>query len=89
MNTSGPRSAINFQLAYLDGVPAASTGSLVIPPFGQRALFLNQIPGLHSVSSFKGILRISSAGRQNIAVVGLRGRFNERGDFSITATTGQ
>jgi hypothetical protein len=86
VNASEAAERVDFQLTYLDGAPAASTGSLVIPGFGQRALFLNQIPGLHSLSSFKGILRISSAGQQNIAVVGLRGRFNERGDFLITTT---
>jgi len=86
VNASEAPERVDFQLTYLDGAPAASTGSLAIPGFGQRSLFLNQIPGLDSLSSFKGILRISSAGQQNIAVVGLRGRFNERGDFLITTT---
>src|SRR5262245_11284809 len=86
VNAAEAGERVDLQLTYLDGAPAASTSSLVIPGFGQRALFLNQIPGLDSLSSFKGILRISSAGQQNIAVVGLRARFNERGDFLITTT---
>ena len=46
---------------------------------------MNQIQGLSAVAlPFQGVLRVSSA--SSIALVGLRGRYNERGDFLITTT---
>ena len=37
-------------------------------------------------SPFQGVLRISTTATGGISVVGLRGRYNERGDFLITTT---
>jgi hypothetical protein len=49
------------------------------------AAFLSQIPGLDQLRlPFRGLLRISSP--TPIAVAGLRGRTNERGDFLIATT---
>jgi hypothetical protein len=57
---------------------------MTLPGNGQTAEFLNQI--LPSAPQpLKGILRITTSG-SNVAVVGLRGRYNERGDFLITTT---
>ena len=51
----------------------------------QVGTFLSQIPGFQYVSlPFQGLLRLTSS--TPIAVVGLRGRYNERGDFIITTT---
>ena len=55
-------------------------------------MFLNQIPGLPRLSnSFQGILRVFALGNPSassrIAVIGLRGRYNERGDFLFTTTS--
>src|SRR5207249_4723470 len=61
------------------------SGVTTIPANGQIAKFLNQIQGLESLPRpIKGILRISSS--TAIAMVGLRSRVNERGDFLITTT---
>jgi len=47
-------------------------------------MFLNQIQGFEALpKSFRGVLRITGA---NVAVTGLRGRYNERRDFLITTT---
>src|SRR5207253_2002768 len=63
------------------------TGSISVPALGQRALFLNEIPGFESLAGpFAGILRIAPADSADITVLGLRGRTNERGDFLITTT---
>jgi hypothetical protein len=44
---------------------------------------LNQVQGLAALpASFQGVLRVSSSA--SISVIGLRGRYNERGDFLIT-----
>ena len=48
-------------------------------------MFLNEIPGLKSLpSSFRGVLHISSD--TSISAIGLRTRYNERGDFLISTT---
>jgi sugar lactone lactonase YvrE len=83
-NTPAPVS-VTFELTNLDGstagLPAPVTENL--PANGHSSQFLAQI--FPALPQFKGILRIStpSAG---IAVVGLRSRYNERGDFLITTT---
>jgi hypothetical protein len=83
VNSSNIQSRVDFQLTRMDGTPAA-TGSVVIPPFGQSALSLDQIPGLDSLYASQGILRISSADQAQIAVAGILGRVNERGDVLLT-----
>ncbi len=84
-NTTPGAATVNFELTKLDGTSTGLTGSLSVPANGQTALFLNQVPGLASLPTpFQGVLRISAA--SGIAVVGLRGRINERGDFLITTT---
>jgi len=46
---------------------------------------LSELPGFQNLSlPIQGMLRITSA--SSIAVVGLRSRTNERGDFLITTT---
>ena len=84
-NSAASTATVNFELTKLDGASTGLTGSVTVPANGQTALFLNQVPGLTAVStSFQGVLRIS--GPSSITVVGLRGRYNERGDFLITTT---
>src|SRR5207249_9303583 len=60
---------------------------LTVPGSGQAAAFLNQIPGMQSVPrQFQGVLRVSTTAGP-ISVLGLRGRYNERGNFLITTTS--
>jgi hypothetical protein len=76
---------VTLDLTGLAGLPPLLTGSLDIPAGGQTARFLNQIPGFESLpATFQGVLRISSPSSP-VTVVGIRGRYNERGDF-IEAT---
>ena len=64
---------------------AGFAASISIPQNGQIAEFLNQIPGFAPLpAQFQETLRVSSA--LPISVIGLRGRYNERGDFLITTT---
>ena len=85
-NAGSSDTLVNFELTRLDGTSTGHSGQLVIPASGQRAVFLNQIPGFESLPMpFKGVLRISS-GNANIAVLGVRSRWNERGDFIFTTT---
>jgi len=78
---------VQFELTTPEGGPTGLTGFLTIPAKGQIAQFLNQIPGFTGLPEpFSGILRISTDSAAGIAVTGLRGRTNERGDFLITTT---
>ena len=82
-NTSTTVTTAMFELTDLDGDSTGLTASLTIPPSGHAAKFLDEIfPSL--TTPFQGVLRITST--TTIAVVGLRGRDNERGDFLITTS---
>ena len=85
-NAGSTDTSVNFELTSLNGTSTGLSGKLVIPPSGQRSLFVNQIPGFESLPMpFKGVLRISSTD-VNITVLGVRGRSNERGDYIFTTT---
>jgi sugar lactone lactonase YvrE len=82
-NTSSSAATVNFELSKLDGSSTGLTGSISIPPQGQVANFLNEIPGFNNLPvPSRGVLRVASAAP--IAVIGLRGHYNERMDFLIT-----
>ena len=84
-NSATTPAQVTFELTQLDGSSSGLTGSVTVPANGQSALFLSQVPGFATLpASFQGVLRIS--GPASISVVGLRGRYNERGDFLITTT---
>ncbi len=82
-NSSSSTATITFELTKLDGSSTGLTGSTTVPANGQVAKFLSEI-FQNIPQPFKGVLRISGTG---IAVVGLRGRYNQRGDFLITTTS--
>lgn len=84
-NPSGSPVTVTIELDALNGLPATVPGPLIIPPGGQTALMLDQLPGISALSiTFMGALRIRSGGP--ISVVGLRIRVNERGELVITTT---
>jgi hypothetical protein len=72
------------EVENLDG-STGLIGVISLPPSGQKAVFLDQIPGLEFLfSTFQGVLRLSS--HTPFVVAGLRARFNERNDLLITTT---
>jgi hypothetical protein len=78
---------VNLELIDSAGQPGGLTGAITLPPYGQRALFIHEIPGFERISgTFVGSLRIASASGSAISAIGLRSRYNERGDFLIAAT---
>ena len=88
VNPSSSDITVTFELLTSGGGSTGLTGSVPVPGNGQIAQFLDQIQGLASVTTpFEGVLRISTASADGIALVGLRSRVNERGDFLITTTT--
>ena len=58
--------------------------TLQLPGNGQIPKFVHELFTL--TFPFRGILRITGGGGSGLSVVGLRGRYNERGDFLITTT---
>jgi hypothetical protein len=75
---------LTLDLIDANGATTAST-RLTLDPLGQRAVFLNQLPGFGQLRlPFQGLIRISGSSAVN--VIGLRGRTNERGDFLIATT---
>ena len=86
-NASAAPANVNFELLTLNGVPTGLVGTTSIPESGHVAMFLNQIPGFSNVPiPFQGVLRVSTNAASPVSVTGLRGRYNERGDFLITTT---
>jgi len=83
-NASSTPATVRLELINLNGSPVANA-ALTLGANAQIGTFLNQIPGFEMVSvPFQGLLRVVSP--SPVAVVGLRGRYNERGDFLITTT---
>ena len=87
-NPSSSSITVTFELLTLGGGSRGLTGTVTVPGNGQIAQFMNQIQGLESLTTpLEGVLRISTTATNGIALVGLRSRLNERGDFLITTTT--
>ena len=83
-NLSSNSALVQAELLTLDGQASGFAGSLNIAGNGHRALFLGELPGFQNLpASFRGILRISS--NTPISVMGMRERYNERGDFLLSA----
>ena len=88
VNLAAAASVVNFELTTLAGSSTGLSGSVTIPANGQAAMFLNEVQGFASLPpSFKGVLRASTSSAGGISMIGLRGRYNERGDFLITTTS--
>jgi hypothetical protein len=80
-------SAITVRLELTDHVGAGTgmSSTVTIPASGHIARFLPEFSGFENIRwPFHGVLRISTTSPGGIAVVGLRGRYNERDDFLIT-----
>jgi len=83
-NTTGSPVVVSLTLT-LNTSLTQSRGSLRIPANGQVAVFLNQISGLDAaLPPYQGILRVQSP--VPVSVIGLRARYNERGDFLISTS---
>jgi hypothetical protein len=90
-NSGDAPAGISWELFSMDGTTTGLHGSTSIPPRGHVSVFLNEMASFENIQiPFKGFLRINDSPYVTspaIEVVGIRGRYNERGDFLITATT--
>ena len=83
-NTSNAPTTVRLELTDLDGTATGPTASLTLPASGHVPRFIDEFfPAL--TTPFSGLLRITSTA-PNIAVVGLRLAFNQRGDIVTTTT---
>ncbi len=84
-NAADVVNTVTLEVAGLDGSMAMGVApvTLPLPPSGQVARFLDEIfdslPG-----DFSGVLRVTST--TDVAIVGLRLRFNDRGELKMTTT---
>ena len=86
-NPAVDEATVMFELTRLDGSSLGLTGTAPVPGQGKVSLFLNQIQGFELLESpFQGVLRVSTASASGVSVVGLRGRYNERGVFLMATT---
>jgi hypothetical protein len=87
VNTTGRPTAVRFDLVRLDGTSTGLTGTLSLPAFGQQAVYLDNVTGFETLPKpFQGVVRISSVDGAALAVIGLRGRLNERSEYIMTTT---
>ena len=84
-NPSAGPAVVHVELIAASG-EAAGTTTITVPEDGQIATFLNAIAGLPALRSFEGMVQLSTTSPGGLAVMGLRGRYNERGDFLMTST---
>jgi hypothetical protein len=87
-NTSGNTITATVELRNMQGA-VLGQGTVTVPPHGQKASFLSEIPGFSSVTGasppYEGRLRISEP-TGSLTMIGLLGRYNERGEFLMTTT---
>jgi len=82
VNPSAAPVQVTFELANLSGASTGLIGRTTIPAQGHAGLFTNEIPGLETALGLQGVLRITAP--TAVSVMGLRGRYNERGDFLVS-----
>ncbi len=84
-NPTSAAVSVTLEVFAANGASTGLSGTISIPANGQNAVFLNQVPGLEGLPGrFQGVLRLTAG--SPIAVTGLRGHYNERGQFLFWAT---
>jgi len=82
-NPSSAPVPVNLELTRLDGSSLGTPVTVTVPPNGQLARFLGELlPTLQG--AFQGLLKATAP--TPVSMIGVRGRYNERGDFLITTT---
>jgi hypothetical protein len=85
-NASASAVNVTLSLTTLSGAALGSSATLTIPANTQVQRFLNEFPGFQNLPAFQGVLRINST-PSPVEVMGLRSRYNERGEFLMTTTS--
>jgi hypothetical protein len=78
-------SNVSLELINFTGDPTGLTSTIQIPPFGQVARFLREIPGFEAVTkTFRGMLRVTANAPEGVTVIGMRGQLNALSDFVMS-----
>lgn len=86
-NPSDEPASVVVEMRTLEGTLVRTSRPLAVPPNGEVALFLNDIPGLETLPvPFEGVSRIVATSPQGITASGFRILNNERGETIITTT---
>ena len=82
-NTEATANTVTLEVTDLDGTLAAPPAPLTLPPSGQVSRFIDEL--FDSLPpNFSGVLRVTSTA--DVAIVGLRLRYNDRGELKMTTT---
>jgi hypothetical protein len=85
-NPSSQSISVYYDVFSSDGTASGVSGSLDIPANGQRAMFLDELPGASALpAEFKGVIQLTTAGGL-VSAIGLRLRTNERGETILSTT---
>jgi hypothetical protein len=85
-NLSSTTSTVSLELTDLKGGSTGLSTTVQIPPQGQLAKFLKEIPGFESLPvPFRGVLRVTASAPEGVTVAALRGHLNERSDFLVSS----
>jgi hypothetical protein len=83
-NGGNKSAVVSLELSDMAGIDLGLHTSLTLPANRQVAVFLDEIPAFSNLSTpFQGVLRLSTASPSGFSMIGLRGAYNERGDFLI------
>ena len=83
-NAADTANTVTLEVTDLDGTAAAPPGTLTLPPSGQVSRYIDEF--FDSLpTDFSGVLRVTSTA--DVAVVGLRLRYNDRGELKMTTTS--
>jgi hypothetical protein len=86
-NPSDTSASVVLEVRSLDGSLLKTSQPVQVPPNGQVAVFLNQIPGLETlIAPFEGIVRVTATSPQGVTAAGFRAINNERGNVLFTST---
>ena len=81
---------VAFDVLSNTGDSTGITGTVSLPGNGQRALFVDELPGGAALPlSFRGIVRATAVGGGSFSMIALRSRTNERGDFLMSSVMPQ
>jgi len=84
-NVTSGSATLKFELLNMTGEPSGYAGLMLLAGNGHSSIFIDEIPGLTNLPmDFRGVLKITAD--IPVSVVGVRGQYNERGEFLISTT---
>ena len=82
-NAADAANTVTLEVTDLEGTLAAPPAPLTLPPSGQVSRFIDEL--FDSLPpNFSGVLQVTSTAE--VAIVGLRLRYNDRGELKMTTT---